>query len=249
MITTLDGMKRLARGEAPAPPVASLIGFTLVSAEAGRAVIELEATERHHNPMGTLHGGILCDIADAAMGTAYATTLDERETFTTLELKINFLRPVWAGTLTATGHVVHGGRSVGRRRKSKRCAPPLPYALISFKRSQLGVFTCKWKNITCSSKPEPDYRCSTPWNSSSHGSIAIVSVRSSSNTWSRHPDRSNCSSRSGRVKKRAFSNVLSARPTQSCQPRDTIASFTGCGSRTPDKSPAPPRTFYWFSRW
>jgi uncharacterized protein (TIGR00369 family) len=113
MITTLDGMKRLARGEAPAPPVASLIGFTLVSAEAGRAVIELEATERHHNPMGTLHGGILCDIADAAMGTAYATTLDERETFTTLELKINFLRPVWAGTLTATGHVVHGGRSVG----------------------------------------------------------------------------------------------------------------------------------------
>ena len=63
--------------------------------------------------MGTLHGGILCDIADAAMGMAYATTLGEGETFTTLELKINFLRPVWAGALTATGRVVHGGRSVG----------------------------------------------------------------------------------------------------------------------------------------
>ena len=48
--------------------------------------------------MGTVHGGILCDIADAAMGMAYASGLDEGETFTTLELKINFLKPVWAGT-------------------------------------------------------------------------------------------------------------------------------------------------------
>ena len=63
--------------------------------------------------MGTVHGGILCDIADAAMGMAYAAGLDEGETFTTLELKINFLKPVWTGTLTAVGRVVKAGRTVG----------------------------------------------------------------------------------------------------------------------------------------
>ena len=55
----------------------------------------------------------MCDVADAAMGMAYASTLAEGETFTTLELKINFLKPVWTGKLVATGHVVKGGRTVG----------------------------------------------------------------------------------------------------------------------------------------
>src|SRR2546422_11596394 len=109
----LDLIEKLARGEAPPPPVATLIGFSLASIEPGRAVIEFEATERHANPMGTLHGGILADIADAAMGMAYASGLDEGETFTTLELKINFLKPVWTGKLTATGRVVQGGRTIG----------------------------------------------------------------------------------------------------------------------------------------
>jgi uncharacterized protein (TIGR00369 family) len=68
---------------------------------------------RHANPMGTLHGGVLCDIADAAMGSAYGTLLDEGESFTTLELKINFLRPVWDATLTATGRVISRGKTVG----------------------------------------------------------------------------------------------------------------------------------------
>jgi uncharacterized protein (TIGR00369 family) len=63
--------------------------------------------------MGTLHGGVLGDIADAAMGTAWASTLGEGETFTTLELKINFLKPVWSGTLRARGRVVKGGRTIG----------------------------------------------------------------------------------------------------------------------------------------
>lgn len=60
-----------------------------------------------------MHGGILCDIADAAMGVAYASTLDDGESFTTLELKINFLKPVWKSKLTATGRVVKKGRTVG----------------------------------------------------------------------------------------------------------------------------------------
>jgi uncharacterized protein (TIGR00369 family) len=63
--------------------------------------------------MGTLHGGILCDIADAAMGMAYASTLGDGESFTTLELKINYLKPVRTGKLRATGRVVKGGRTVG----------------------------------------------------------------------------------------------------------------------------------------
>jgi uncharacterized protein (TIGR00369 family) len=94
-------------------PVAKLIGFDLNSVKPGEAVVEFQATEAHANPMGTLHGGILCDIADAAMGIAYASNLNEGESFTTLELKINFLRPVWRARLLATGRVVKQGRTVG----------------------------------------------------------------------------------------------------------------------------------------
>jgi uncharacterized protein (TIGR00369 family) len=63
--------------------------------------------------MGTLHGGILCDVADAAMGVAYASTLGEGETFTTLEMRINFLKPVWNAKLVAVGRIVKQGRTVG----------------------------------------------------------------------------------------------------------------------------------------
>ena len=106
-------MRRAIAGGAPAPPVAALIGIRMVAIEPGRSRFELDADERHHNPMGTLHGGILCDIADIAMGSAYASTLDEGESFTTLELKINFLRPVKAGRLAAEGVIVQRGRTVG----------------------------------------------------------------------------------------------------------------------------------------
>ena len=106
-------VEKMARGEAPPPPVAQLIGFRLTSVKPGEATVMLEADERHTNPMGTLHGGILCDIADAAMGIAYAATLQAEESFTTLELKINFLRPIWKATLTAVGRVVKKGRTVG----------------------------------------------------------------------------------------------------------------------------------------
>ena len=97
----LDLIRMVQRGELPPPPVATLIGFTIGSIEPGRVVMEMDAGPQHANPMGTVHGGILCDLADAAMGMAYASTLDEGETFTTLELKINFLKPVWSGRLIA----------------------------------------------------------------------------------------------------------------------------------------------------
>ncbi|HKV34831.1 MAG TPA: PaaI family thioesterase [Pyrinomonadaceae bacterium] len=113
MSKILDAANAMIRGEVPQPPVGRLIGFELVSIEPGSAVIQLEATEAHRNPMGTLHGGVLCDIADAAMGMAYASNLNDGESFTTLELKINFLKPVWNARLTATGRVVKQGRTVG----------------------------------------------------------------------------------------------------------------------------------------
>lgn len=109
----LDLMQRWLSGKAPQPPIATLIGFRLTSIEPGEAVIEFEATELHANPMGTLHGGILCDIADAAMGMAYASTLKKGETFTTLELKINFLKPVWKAKLQAAAKVIKNGRTIG----------------------------------------------------------------------------------------------------------------------------------------
>lgn len=110
----LPGLVRRIQSGEFVPPVARLIGFRCVSVNRGGAVFALEVDPaRHANPMGTLHGGVLCDLADAAMGVAYASTLLEGETFTTVELKVNFLRPVWEGLLTATGHLVHGGRTIG----------------------------------------------------------------------------------------------------------------------------------------
>src|SRR5882762_7722474 len=113
MTKMLDHSEAIARGEAPPPPIAQLIGFDLVSVKPGEAQIEFQATEAHANPMGTLHGGALCDIADAAMGIAYSSNLEEGESFTTLELKINFLKPIWKARLRAIGRVVKQGRTVG----------------------------------------------------------------------------------------------------------------------------------------
>ena len=93
--------------------VARLIGFEAKEIGDGRATVTLAAGPQHANPMGTLHGGILCDIADAAMGMAFASTLAPDESFTTVELKINFFRPVWAAHLKAEGKVVRRGQSLG----------------------------------------------------------------------------------------------------------------------------------------
>lgn len=95
------------------PPIAVLIGFRPISFGNGEALFEMKADRRHHNPMGTVHGGILCDLADAAMGFAFASTLGPGESFTTLELKINYLRPVFDEKLSARAKVTHRGKSVG----------------------------------------------------------------------------------------------------------------------------------------
>ncbi|MGO9452987.1 MAG: PaaI family thioesterase [Candidatus Binataceae bacterium] len=99
-------------GTFPAP-IGQLLGLRLTRVENRVAVVEFEADKRYANPMGTLHGGVLCDLTDAAMGIAYRTILAEDESFTTLVLKINFLRPVWKAKLHAKARVVRAGKVIG----------------------------------------------------------------------------------------------------------------------------------------
>ena len=95
------------------PPIAELLGFDVEEIGDGRAVGVMQAGPQHANPMGTLHGGVLCDLADAAMGMAFASTLGPGESFTTVSLSINFFRPVWQSRLRAEGHVLTRGKNVG----------------------------------------------------------------------------------------------------------------------------------------
>jgi uncharacterized protein (TIGR00369 family) len=108
----LENLQAMVAGDLPGPPVAQLLGMRLVEVEEGRAVFELDADSRFWNPMGTVHGGILCDLADGAMGCACVSLLADGDTFATVELKINFLKPVWSGRLTAVGEVIKAGRTI-----------------------------------------------------------------------------------------------------------------------------------------
>jgi len=100
-------------GSLPPAPVMRLVGFRLTAFEDGVPRMEMDVGPEHHNPMGTVHGGVLCDLADAAMGTAMAATLADGEGFTTLQLAASYLRPVREGLLTATARIVQRGRNVG----------------------------------------------------------------------------------------------------------------------------------------
>ncbi len=94
-------------------PVADLIGFSIEPLGDGQARGWLDAGPQHANPMGTLHGGILCDVADAAMGMAFVTTLAPDESFTTMSLAINFFRPVWVARLRFDARVVNRSKNNG----------------------------------------------------------------------------------------------------------------------------------------
>ena len=94
-------------------PVARLIGFEAKEIGNGRATVVLAAGPQACKSHGDTHGGILCDIADAAMGMAFASTLAQEESFTTVELKMNFFRPVLQAELRAEGTVVQRGHTVG----------------------------------------------------------------------------------------------------------------------------------------
>jgi len=109
----LDELRGLVTGETPPPPIAALLGLAIAQVELGRSVLELVAGARHANPMGTLHGGVLCDLADLAMGIAFATTLEDSESFTTLDLTTKFVKPIWEARLRATAQVVKRTRTLG----------------------------------------------------------------------------------------------------------------------------------------
>lgn len=95
------------------PPVARLIGFRLLRAQRGRAVCSLLAKKQHENTIGTVHGGILCDLSDAAMGFAFESLLPSDGRGVTVEFKINFLKPVYAGQeLRALARTLSHGRNL-----------------------------------------------------------------------------------------------------------------------------------------
>ena len=95
------------------PPVAKLVGLHLVKVEKGKAVCVMKAERKHTNMIGTVHGGILCDLSDAAMGFAFFSWLSVNQTGVTVEFKINFLLPVYPGErLKATAKILSRGRSL-----------------------------------------------------------------------------------------------------------------------------------------
>ena len=112
MARMVDDMARTIAGEVEQPAAARLVGMRLASYGDGEAVVEIDVDGRHANPMGTAQGGILAAVADAAMGWACMTTLGDGESYTTVEMKINFLRPAWNGRLEGRGRVKSRGRTL-----------------------------------------------------------------------------------------------------------------------------------------
>ena len=93
--------------------ISQLLGFRIVAIGEAMATIELEAdAKRHGNQQGTVHGGLLCELADAAIGTAHSTLMQQGESFTSIDLKATFLRPVWQSRLRAQAWAAHRGRTI-----------------------------------------------------------------------------------------------------------------------------------------
>jgi len=109
----LHALQAMVTGDIPNPPIAKLIGFAPTLVALGNAVVEMDTSERHSNPMGTLHGGVVCDLSDCAMGYAMATTLEETESFTTLDLTVKFFKPIWNAHLKASARVTKRTRTLG----------------------------------------------------------------------------------------------------------------------------------------
>jgi uncharacterized protein (TIGR00369 family) len=111
----IDHLRAMMAGDLPPPPVMTLLGISLGSVEPGLVRMQLRAAEYLYNPIGTVHGGILATILDSVMGCAVHSTLPMGRGYTTLEIKVNYLRAVTdaVGTVTAEGRAVHVGRTTG----------------------------------------------------------------------------------------------------------------------------------------
>jgi uncharacterized protein (TIGR00369 family) len=117
ILKSYDGLgflQAIIAGTVPNPPISGLLNFHLVEVENGRAVFEGIPEFRHYNPIGSVHGGIAATLLDSALGCAIFSTLHKGDTWTTLELKLNFVRPMTkdTGPVRAQGHIIHRGRTV-----------------------------------------------------------------------------------------------------------------------------------------
>jgi uncharacterized protein (TIGR00369 family) len=110
----LDAMRAIRDGELPPPPIAQLLQFDIREIDEGRVVFGCALDESVYNPLGVVHGGLVCALLDTVVGCAVHTTLPRGLGYTSIELKTNYLRPVRvdSGALTAVGTVVKPGRRV-----------------------------------------------------------------------------------------------------------------------------------------
>ena len=110
-LSGLEYMRAIVAGEIPRPPIAWSLDFLLAEVEEGRAVFTLTPSEFHYNPIGVVHGGVAATLLDSAMGCAVHSLLPAGTGYTTLELKVNYLRPMTrdTGPVRAEGKVLHAG--------------------------------------------------------------------------------------------------------------------------------------------
>ncbi|MGA2991460.1 MAG: PaaI family thioesterase [Candidatus Korobacteraceae bacterium] len=106
----LDRLHRGVQADPSLMPFGSTVGLSVELIREGEAVVVLQTDERHENIVGYTHGGVLFTLADTAIGLAHLSTLREQETATTVEIKINYLRPVWHTRLRAHGRMVKRGK-------------------------------------------------------------------------------------------------------------------------------------------
>jgi uncharacterized protein (TIGR00369 family) len=112
-LSGLEFLQRVAAGELPAPPMGKLMDIRISEVQRGRVVFEGTPQEFHYNPLGMIHGGMAATLLDSAIGCCVNSCLDAGDLYTTLELKINFLRPLTLGTgpVRAVATVIHIGRT------------------------------------------------------------------------------------------------------------------------------------------
>jgi uncharacterized protein (TIGR00369 family) len=110
----LEYLLGIGDGRFPPPPIAELMGFDGLEVEEGRAVFAVTPAEYHYNPIGVVHGGLAATLLDSAMGSAVHTTLPAGAAYSTLEVKVNFARPITrdTGRIRCEAEVVHRGRTV-----------------------------------------------------------------------------------------------------------------------------------------
>jgi uncharacterized protein (TIGR00369 family) len=113
-LSGLEHLRALIRGELPPPPIATLMGFTLISADTGDVQFACTPDESVYNPIGLVHGGLVCTLLDSVAGCAVQSTLPVGVGYTSVEIKVNYLRGVHAnsGRLVAHGWVTKPGRRI-----------------------------------------------------------------------------------------------------------------------------------------